>query len=95
VQSASAAERDPLGDSCQTSGLLERVRLAVRVVPPSDGCNIGVFIGTTRLAVRVPYQAVWKWERLAPRKQRQAILLQPNCVVLALSCVVYKASTIS
>jgi len=33
---------EPPGDSCWFREFLECVRLAVRVVPPSDDCNMGV-----------------------------------------------------
>jgi len=55
-----AAQRDPPGDSYQNSGLVEPVRRVVKVVPPGDGYNVGVFRGATRLTVRVPRQTIWK-----------------------------------
>jgi len=47
-------------DSCGFRGLLVRMRLATREVPPGDDCNSGVFIGTMCLAVCVSYPAVWR-----------------------------------
>jgi len=38
----------PPSNSCCVSGLLECVRLSVRVGPPSGVCRVGIFIGGTR-----------------------------------------------
>jgi len=58
------------GDNDSVSELLECMRMTVRVVPLGDVCSVGVSSGATRLAARVPRQAIWKRQRLAPREQR-------------------------
>jgi len=51
---------EPSGDSCGFRGLLVRMRLTAREVPPGDDCGGGVFWGATRLVIRGPCQAVWR-----------------------------------
>jgi len=78
------------GDNCCVSGLLERLHLALGIDPQGGVCNVGVFRGAMRLAVRVTHQAVWKRQRLAVCVPHQVILLQQPLVASS-ACVIYKA----
>jgi len=90
-----AIERDLPGDSWQNNSLLDLVRLAVKVFPPSEVNRVGLSKALRAWRYMFTAKRSESGQHLAPREQRQAILLQQNCVVLVVWCVVYKASRIS
>jgi len=77
-----AAEQDPLGDSCQNSGLLKRVSLEVRIVPPGGVCSVGVLKALCAWLYMSPARRFESGKSLVPREQHQAMWLQHNYVCL-------------
>ncbi|QCD87775.1 hypothetical protein DEO72_LG3g2315 [Vigna unguiculata] len=70
-----AAERDLPGNRYKNSGLLERVRLAARVVPPGDDYNVSVSEVLRDWRYASPTRRFENRVRLVPRVLCQAICL--------------------
>jgi len=85
----------PSGDSDQFREALDVWRLAVKDIPPGDTCR--QWAPEALCAWQYTSPARWSRSvgRLAPREQRQTIMLQQDGVMLALWCVVYNVSRIS